>query len=213
METNMTNKNIIAFLKAKVAEFGSPEAIEEKTNLVARTIRYWIDGERLPRTSSVKKIADEFGVSVEDIYNYSSPLYFRETSQNNDTFNVPIKNPRTDDYGTLEDTGRTWPFPIQWLNNKTKNVDKLVLTQIYEDANSPQIQPEDLVLIDTEDTKLSIGKLYGLDFDGYLVLRRVEMLPGKAVLKGDNPNCEDITIERGEGLPTIVGKVVWTGRK
>lgn len=205
------NKNIVAFLLSKVAEFGSPEAIEEQTNLNARTLRYWMKGERVPRGSSIKRIADEFGVTTDEIYNYSPQKVFKETPGAS-VFNVPVKNPRTGDYGTLEDTGRTWPFPTYWLNKKAANVDSLVLTQIYEDANAPTIQPEDLILIDTDDTRLSIGTVYALDLEGYVILRKVEMKPGKAILKGENPSCEDIVIDRPDTLPTIIGKVVWTGR-
>ena len=106
-------------------------------------------------------------------------------------------------------------FPPDYLQRLTKaNPRHLSIISVKGDSMEPTLKDDDIVMLDSSKTSLS--------FDGLFVLRYEEALHVKRI--GRAPNPENVTIlsdNRGLYPPTelarqkvtVIGKVIWYGRK
>jgi phage repressor protein C with HTH and peptisase S24 domain len=81
------------------------------------------------------------------------------------------------------------------------------------DAMAPTVHEGDLLVVDTEDRRLSDGCLYVLQADGEILMRRTARRAGGGLqLLADHPGYADETVpaERIAGL-SVVGRAVWLG--
>ena len=143
----------------------------------------------------------------------------REPACDVDLIMVPMVEARLSaGHGSLEVGGaseRTYPFRSDFLYGKG-NPRTMVLMRVSGDSMEPEIQDNDIVLIDQDKRNVTPGRLYAVGFDEAIYLKRIDILPGKVILKSTNPAYPPVELDtRGdcEDAFRIIGRVLWCGRE
>lgn len=121
--------------------------------------------------------------------------------------------------GSLEvssDHERSYAFRMDFLLRKG-NPDKMVLMRVAGDSMQPEILDGDVVLLDQGRKDIIPGRIFAVGFEEAIYLKRIDMVPGKVILKSVNeeayPPIElDIRGDMAEYF-RVIGKVVWSGRE
>ncbi len=114
--------------------------------------------------------------------------------------------------GTSE---RSYAFRSDFLHRKG-NPRNMVLMRVSGDSMEPEIMDNDVVLIDQSKRDITPGRLYAVGFDEAIYLKRIDILPGKVILRSTNPGYPPVELDtRGdcEDAFRIIGRVLWCGRE
>jgi phage repressor protein C with HTH and peptisase S24 domain len=107
-------------------------------------------------------------------------------------------------------------FKSEWVKNSLGiSKDHLALISVLGDSMEPTLSNGDLILIDLRATHIQDNAIYVLSFDSALMVKRIQQkLDRTVIVKSDNAVYEPeiITPDKVEQL-TIVGRVVWCGRR
>ena len=105
-------------------------------------------------------------------------------------------------------------FDKRWLINVLGvNPDKAVLLQATGNSMQPLINDKDLLMVDTSYTDIINGKVFVVDIDNELLVKRVvKELDGSVILYSENPEYDPRPLRENE-TAKIIGKVVWNGSK
>lgn len=130
---------------------------------------------------------------------------------------LPVMRPRLKN-GKPENDAHfqtSWGFRKTFLQERG-NPDQMLLIRISGESMEPEIRDGDLVLIDCGNQDLFPGKLYAVGFDEAIYIKRVDMLPGKTLLKSVHSAYPPVILETATDINTyvtILGKVIWCGRE
>lgn len=121
-------------------------------------------------------------------------------------------------HGSLEVDGgseRSYAFRSDFLHRKGNPRD-MVLMRVSGDSMEPEIMDNDIVLIDQGKRDVTPGRLYAIGFDEAIYLKRIDILPGKVILKSTNAAYPPVELDtRGdcEDAFRVIGRVLWCGRE
>lgn len=104
-----------------------------------------------------------------------------------------------------------YAFQAAWLRAKGKPED-LVLMEVTGDSMEPEIRNGDTVLINQGQREVLAGKVYAVGIEDTVVVKQVERLPGKLVLRSTNPAHPQVEINMSGDLAStvrIIGRVIW----
>ena len=89
--------------------------------------------------------------------------------------------------------------------------DHLVSIEASGDSMDPTIRDGDLLVVDTSVRVIESSRVYVLDVDGHLLVKRVQRrLDGSLLIKSDNPKYETETLHPSERNPLrVIGEVVY----
>ena len=90
---------------------------------------------------------------------------------------------------------------------------KLVLFDVMGDSMEPTVWDKDMVLISTADKELVSGQLFAVRIGDEISIKRLERLPGKVLVRSDNPRHHSFEVAPDEGEFAIIGRVKWSCRK
>lgn len=109
----------------------------------------------------------------------------------------------------------SYAFPAPFLLRKG-NPKEMVLMCVEGDSMQPEIMDGDMVLIDQSQKEIRLGRIFAVGFEEAIYLKRIDMLPGKVVLKSVNPAYPplefDISGQQAD-LFRVIGQVLWCGRE
>lgn len=111
---------------------------------------------------------------------------------------------------------RSYAFRMDFLLRKG-NPDAMILMRVAGDSMQPEIMDNDVVLIDQSKRDIIPGKIFAVGFEEAIYLKRIDMVPGKVILKSVNEDCYppislDIQGDMAEQF-RVIGKVIWSGRE
>ena len=136
-----------------------------------------------------------------------------------DLIMVPLVEARLSaGHGSLEVSGssdRSYAFRSDFLHRKG-NPRSMVLMRVSGDSMEPEIMDNDVVLIDQSKRDVTPGRLYAVGFDEAIYLKRIDILPGRVILKSINPAYPPVELDtRGdcEDAFRIIGRGLWCGRE
>lgn len=92
----------------------------------------------------------------------------------------------------------------------------MVLMRVEGDSMQPEIMNNDVVLIDQSKTEIRLGRIFAVGFEEAIYLKRIDMLPGKIVLKSVNPAYPPVELDiRDQQRDSfrVIGQVLWSGRE
>lgn len=121
-------------------------------------------------------------------------------------------------HGSLEvggDSERSYAFRSDFLHRKG-NPRRMVLMRVSGDSMLPEIQDNDLVLLDQGQTEIVSGRLYAIGFEDAIYIKRIDLQPGKIVLHSTNPAYPPVTLDLGGDCAEqfrVIGRVLWSGRE
>jgi phage repressor protein C with HTH and peptisase S24 domain len=112
-----------------------------------------------------------------------------------------------------EITGR-YAFRSEWIRLKGR-ADRMVLMDVTGDSMEPEIRDRDVVLIDQSQADIIAGAVYAVGVDDVVLVKYLDKLPGKIVLRSANERYAPIEIDlRDESQAVrIIGRVVWWCRE
>lgn len=106
-------------------------------------------------------------------------------------------------------------LPEDWVRRATGRNPKNIIKALAEgDSMAPTIAEGAELLIDTTDDRLANGKIYALNVDGQLIVKRIHRpVKGGIVLISDNKEypAEEIASDSQTEIQ-IIGQVVWSGK-
>lgn len=120
--------------------------------------------------------------------------------------------------GSLETSGkceRSYAFRMDFLLRKG-NPDTMILMRVAGDSMAPEIDDGDVVLLDQAQRTILPGRIYAVGFEEAIYLKRIDMEPGKVVLKSVNTEYRPVELDvRGDCSEQfrVIGKVLWSGRE
>lgn len=92
----------------------------------------------------------------------------------------------------------------------------MILMRVSGDSMAPEIEDNDVVLLDQSKKEITPGRLYAVGFEDAIYLKRIDKLPGKVVLKSTNPAYPPVELNINgdcEDLFRVIGRVLWCGRE
>ena len=182
------------------------------------TLARWERNERQPDLEFLKKLAEEKRVTLEWLILGEELQAGRTEGVEASLVLVPKVRARLNAGGgsletSDEEEGR-YAFRSRWIRRKG-SVPSMVLMDVSGDSMEPEIRDGDTVLIDQSQRDILSGKLYAIGIEDTIVVKQLEKLPGKLVLRSVNPTYAPIEV----GLPgenaavRVIGRVVWWCRE
>lgn len=175
----------------------------------------------------IRIIAENYAVSADWLFFGRGPMRVDESKENLhhtqscdvDLILIPMVEARLSaGQGSLLTGGnceRTYAFRSDFLYRKG-NPDNMVLMRVSGDSMQPDILNNDVVLIDQSKRDILPGRIYAVGFEEAIYLKRIDMLPGKVILKSANPAYPpvelDIRDQQGDSF-RVIGQVLWSGRE
>lgn len=111
--------------------------------------------------------------------------------------------------------GRGYAFRRDFIQRKG-NPNNMVLMRVAGDSMEPEILSGDVVLIDQGKTRIVPGHMFAVGFEEAIYLKRIDIMPGKAILKSVNPAYPPMELDiRGQLSDQfrVIGRVLWSGRE
>lgn len=106
----------------------------------------------------------------------------------------------------LDGNGQPLFFPVTWITAKGYKPDKLFALSVHGDSMEPSLFDGDLVVINADDTQPKDCHVYVLNYEGEVVIKRIERDAGDWWLVSDNPRYRR---KRCHEQSLIIGKVVY----
>ena len=195
------------------------------------TLSNYETGKSEPKFSLINTICTTFSVSADWLLFGRGPM--KEDSINNELRkkNMEIIGRRDDiimipmveavlsagggSFETSAITGRDYAFRRDFIERKG-NPNDMVLMRVSGDSMEPDVLNGDVVLIDQGKTRIVPGQMFAVGFEEAIYLKRIDIAPGKAILKSANPAYPPMELDiRGQmsDLFRVIGRVLWCGRE
>ena len=175
----------------------------------------------------IRIVAEKFNVSADWLFfgrgqmkidGYKKNLYSAR-AHDVDLLMVPLVEARLSaGQGSFQTEGKVlnyYSFRADFLYRKGRP-DSMVLMRVSGDSMQPEILNNDIVLVDQSQKDVFPGRIYAVGFEEAIYLKRIDMLPGKIVLKSANrdyPPVElDVRGQLGDSF-RVIGQVLWIGRE
>lgn len=224
--------NRLKFLRGKQ----SGEEFSKLLDTHPQTIYRYERGERKPDLDFVQLVVKKTGVCIEWLITGEGPVYPCEqnkteklvelrksiaaiTEPKDDFITIPMaKAVLSAGSGSLETSGeceRGYAFRRDFIERKG-NYRDMILMRVYGDSMEPEIMDNDIVLLDQSKRTVLPGRIFAVGFEDAIYLKRIDMLPGKVVLKSINPMYPPVELDiRGQmsDLFRVIGRVLWCGRE
>lgn len=146
-------------------------------------------------------------------------LMLEDCDDDVDMITVPLVEARLSaGSGSLEVSSEQaggYAFRSDFLHRKG-NPRRMVLMRVSGDSMLPEIQDNDLVLLDQGQTEIVSGRLYAIGFEDAIYIKRIDLQPGKIVLHSTNPAYPPVTLDLGGDCAEqfrVIGRVLWSGRE
>lgn len=146
------------------------------------------------------------------------PLSLQEESPSTDLVMVPKVRARLSaGNGSLETSNEVkarYAFRREWIAGKGQP-GKMVLMDVTGDSMEPAILARDVVLIDQGQADIIPGAIYAVGIDEGVVVKYVDRVPGKLILRSANKDYLPIEVDLKDESQNvrIIGRVVWWCRE
>lgn len=90
---------------------------------------------------------------------------------------------------------------------------RLALFDVIGDSMEPTVWNGDTVLINTADKEIVSGQIFAVRVGEEISIKRLERLPGKVLVRSDNPRHHSFEVAPNEGEFGLIGRVRWIGRR
>lgn len=108
----------------------------------------------------------------------------------------------------LDDEGPPIAFQRSWFVSRGYKPDKLFATKIKNRSMEPGLFEDDTVVVNTAATALKDGKVFALNYEGELVVKRLVRDAGQWWLQSDNPDKTRYPRKACHDNVLVVGEIV-----
>lgn len=175
-----------------------------------QSVSKWMAEKSLPRDDALAKIAEHFGVSPAWLTFGSEPgAYGDSIALESGDVVIPVYDSEFScgigvEHPEFPQTARFMVVTPDWLARYAGGANRksLALFPCVGDSMSPTIRDGDLAIIDSSQTRIVGDAIYALSYSGSFFIKRVQVLPGRVVIKSDNSDYEPFEV-RGPDLESI----------
>lgn len=170
------------------------------------SVHGWLSGKaKFLRGENLLKAAEALGVSQQWLATGSGPMV--DTSEGETRKPVEIDLENNPDYPTIRrvqfklsagatgfsvdyrgDMGPPIPFPKAWYERKGLTPSKLFATSVCNGSMEPGLYDGDTVVVNTAGTEPKDGRVFAVNYEGELVIKRLVRDDGQWWLSSDNPD-------------------------
>lgn len=104
--------------------------------------------------------------------------------------------------------GKPLAYDPDWLQLRGYKPDKMVVIGISGNSMEPGLSDGDLALVNKADTDPKDGRVYAINYEGELIIKRLKRDAGNWYLSSDNPDKRLYPDKIMDGVATIIGRVV-----
>ncbi|WP_347282594.1 XRE family transcriptional regulator [Helicobacter japonicus] len=192
-----------------------------KLGIVENTVRNYELEASLPNSDVISKICNTFNIDPVWLLDGVGSMTKGDLvlPQNDDLIMIPMVEAVLSAGGGSFETNSTkereYAFRKDFICRKG-NPNDMVLMRVSGDSMEPDIQNNDVVLIDQSKTTILASKIYAVAFDDCVYIKRVEKDLNGIILISSNSNYSPIQItmnEQTENQFKIIGRVLWCGRE
>lgn len=175
-----------------------------------QSVNKWMSGRSDPRKDIVAKIAEYFQVSPAWLAYGSEPGAYGDSIhlESGDVV-IPVYDSEFScgpgsEHSEFPQTARFMVVTPEWLGRYagSANRNSLALFPCVGDSMAPTIGDGDLAIIDSSQTRIVGDAIYALSYSGSFFIKRVQVLPGKIIVKSDNPGYSPFEVS-GPDLDNI----------
>lgn len=194
-------------------------------NVSTVTLANYMNDTRKPDSEFLLSLKKKLNISLDWLLTGVEPKEIREVTppekevKESEVEFIPMVEARLSaGCGSLETSGeseRGYAFRKDFLARKG-NYKNMVLMRVSGDSMEPEIYNNDVVLIDQSKKDIFPGRIFAVGFEEAIYLKRIDMLPGKVILKSANPDYPPVELDvRGqcEEQFRVIGRVLWSGRE
>lgn len=177
-------------------ELPTPRPEEDKSD-------YWKEHEAAlaAREAEKKAKSNTTGGSGCDVDLVCVPRYEARLSAGNGSFIT--SGEKIDNYA----------FRADWIKKKGSPKSMAILG-VDGASMAPEIQDNDIVMIDLSQTEIRPGRIYAVGVDEAILIKYIDIEPGFLILRSENPTYQPIRIEmQDKEKISILGRVVWSARE
>lgn len=220
---------------SRLRQLRKPESLEDfaaRFGIPPGTMGNYERDRNQPPFDLISRLCSHFGVSPEWLLFGTGPK-LREANPAQEAGNVlpieakpgegvisvPLVSARLSaGMGSLQVSGnveKRYAFPSSFLHRKGVP-ERMVVMRVEGESMQPEIMDGDIVLIDQSKTDIRLGRIFALGIEEAIYLKRIDLLPGKAVLKSVNPEYPPLEVELCGQLAEqlrVIGQVLWVGRE
>lgn len=103
----------------------------------------------------------------------------------------------------------TYPLDMSWVRKQKLSPERLIAIRVKGESMEPKLYENDLVIINTADTKPVDGSVFAINYEGEAVIKRMSRDGGSWWITSDNPDQQKYHRKSVRGDECIiVGKVV-----
>lgn len=201
---------------------GRQNAVGKAFGVSQKGARKWLEGEAIPHTKRLAKIADKLGTTVEWLLTGKGSKGLVTIGENktgaSDFSLVPLYNVKaaagTGAIVTNERIVDTLAFRADFLRHELNaGKDDLYLIHVEGDSMEPTLRAGDVILVDHRRSQPDREGIYVIRMDDALLVKRIQLQPGGKVLAtSDNTNYKAFELKQDDSV-ALVGRVVWAGRR
>lgn len=204
----------------------SQQAFAASLGIPQMTLSNYEKGKSEPKLVLLKEMCSKFRLNINWLLFGIGPMYVDDVTSSLvtsacdvDLIMVPMVEARLSaGNGSLQvdgDIERSYAFRSDFLHRKG-NPANMVMMRVEGDSMQPEIMNNDVVLLDQSKKEIRTGRIFAVGFEDAIYLKRIDMLPGKFVLKSVNPDYPPVELDiRGQNGDAfrVIGQVIWCGRE
>lgn len=114
-------------------------------------------------------------------------------------------------FETGADVKAHYAFRSDWLLSRG-NPEQMVLMEVSGDSMEPVLRNGDTVLINQGQTGVLPGKIYAVGVEDAVLVKALDVMPGKLILRSLNPAYPPVEVPMQEdlaGAVRVIGRVIW----
>lgn len=227
----MTLQDRIKYFRTQIAS--SPELLCEELQkqgikMSAPTIYGYENGHRQPSVAYISALVKAFDANPSWLLNGNGEMFLSEESKlkNNLPANLDLTNisfiPMIDmsvsaGYGSVIEQAETTEdfisFGKDWLKNNTSTTpENLIIFKVRGDSmdgGSSRIKDGSLILTDISINEYINDGIYVINIDNALFVKRLQFVPGKLIIKSDNPTYDSFEVDLKSNYVKIIGVVIY----
>ena len=190
--------------------------LAQEIGVATSSLQRYEDG-WFPKGDVIISIAQIFGCSTDFLLLGSTEVTRQPACEGGMIYVKKVNARLSAGNGSLETSGdiNGWfAFREDWATVRGRP-SSMVLMDVYGDSMEPDIHGGDMVLIDESKKELIAGAIYAVAIDHEILIKSIDKLPGKLVLRSKNPSYNPIEIDLSfEGQYVhIIGRVLWWCRE
>lgn len=200
----------------------SRDGFASRYGIHANTLARYEQGERTPDLTFLRELAADYHASWDWLMDDESGATRDKPNRvaaPPDYVMIPLVQARlAAGAGSLEtDATPTaqYAFRAEWAHSRGQP-DRMVLMSVAGASMEPDICDGDMVLVDQSQTDVLVGRIYAVGIGDAVVIKSLDVLPGKLLLRSANAQYPPVEIDMRGDLADdvrIIGRVIWWCRE